>query len=153
MSSSEPNPTPTPPEPRATERLTEAVRNFQSAETPADRSLLTNDFVELATGGVPSHDVALALGSLLKTEPDTDVRLDILDRLVILDDPDMIFQVAIGLSLEQPRRVRSTAVQLLDSYGDKRVVPMLWQTAATDPDPVIRQAAANAAKSLNDAEP
>jgi hypothetical protein len=132
-------------------RLAQAVRDFQSTPDPAERSMRTNDFIELATGGVPSHEVAHALGSLLKSEPETKVRLDILDHLVILDDPDMIFQVAVGLAPDQPKQVRATAIELLENYGDKRIAPILSQTASSDPDPAIRDSAASAAKSLNEA--
>jgi len=130
-------------------RLQEPLRNFETISNKMDRSTAVTDMAKLADAGVPKPQVAEALGYLFRDENSVEVKTDILNELGSLDDPSAFDQIVQGLDPRQPDEIHATAIEALDTLGDKRAIPLI-QPFLTDRDEDVRNAAESAIDSLND---
>gem|GEM_PF-5957061 len=130
--------------------LQQVVQRFEAAADPDQRAEIASQFVELAYGNVPHGEITSTLAKLLQNEPDKEVKLNLLNCISEIDEPDVILKIGVALAPDQPKEVRSAAIDLLENYGDKRAIPML-QKAANDPDGEIAKHAADAVASLTEA--
>ena len=90
-----------------------------------------------------SREVVEALGVMFHQERSTEVRIDILNYLLYLDDPSSFQLLVQGADPNQPQEVRKAAIAVLGDYDDTWAVPTLQQLLS-DGDAEIRQAAQDA---------
>jgi hypothetical protein len=124
-------------------RLQAALKQYSSLGSTDARSALADDVANLVDDDVPIREVVEALGVMFHREPSTEVRIDILNNLLNLDDPSSYQLLVLGVDPNQPQEVRKAAISVLGDYDDTWAVPTLQQLLA-DGDAEIRQAAQEA---------
>lgn len=124
-------------------KLQAALKQYSSADDKSDRSALADDVANLVDDNVPVRDVVEALGVMFHQERSAEVRIDILNNLLNLDDPSSYQLIVQGADPNQPQEVRKAAIAVLGDYDDTWAVPTLQQLLS-DGDAEIRQAAQDA---------
>jgi hypothetical protein len=131
-------------------QLQDALRQYPTLDDPASRSALVDRVLAMTETAATGQVVAQALEMIFHQESTAKVKLDILNDLILLDEPYSIISFLEGIDPNQPQEVRAKAIDALGNLGDPRAVPFLQQFIA-DPDPDIRDAAKNALEALADA--
>src|ERR1039458_798883 len=124
-------------------RLQAALKQYSSLDNKDGRSAVADDVANLVDDDVPIRDVIEALGVMFRQERSIEVRIDILNNLLNLDDPSSYQLLVQGADPNQPQEVRKAAVSVLGNYDDTWAVPTLQQLLS-DGDAEIRQAAQEA---------
>ena len=124
-------------------RLQAALKQYSSLDNKDGRSALADDVANLVDDDVPIREVVDALGVMFHQEPSIEVRIDILNNLLNLDDPSSYQLIVQGADPNQPQEVRKAAIAVLGDYDDTWAVPTLQQLLS-DGDAEIRQAAQEA---------
>jgi hypothetical protein len=124
-------------------KLQAALKEYSSLVNKDDRSALADDVANLVDDNVPVRDVVDALGVMFHQERSAEVRIDILNNLLNLDDPSSYQLIVQGADPNQPQEVRKAAIAVLGDYDDTWAVPTLQQLLS-DGDAEIRQAAQDA---------
>ncbi len=124
-------------------KLQAALKQYSALDNRDDRSALADDVANLVDDNVPVRDVVEALGVMFHQERSADVRIDILNDLLNLDDPSSYQLIVQGADPNQPQEVRKAAIAVLGDYDDTWAVPTLPQLLS-DGDAEIRQAAQDA---------
>ncbi len=124
-------------------QLQAALKQYSSLDNKDGRSSLADDVANLVDDDVPIREVVEALGVMFHQEPSIEVRIDILNNLLNLDDPSSYQLLVQGADPNQPQEVRKAAISVLGDYDDTWAVPTLQQLLS-DGDAEIRQAAQEA---------
>ena len=124
-------------------RLQAALKQYPALDNTEGRTTLADDVANLVDDDVPIREVVDALGVMFHQERSTEVKIDILNDLLNLDDPSSYQLIVQGADPNQPQEVRKAAVSVLEDYDDTWAVPTLQQLVS-DGDPEIRQAAQEA---------
>jgi len=124
-------------------KLQAALKQYATLDDKDDRSGLADDVANLVDDEVPVRDVVEALGVMFHQERSIEVRINILNNLLNLDDPSSYQLIVQGADPNQPQEVRKAAISVLGGYDDTWAVPTLQQLLS-DGDPEIRQAAQEA---------
>ena len=124
-------------------RLQAALKQYATLDSKTERSAVADDVANLVDDDVPIRDVVEALGVMFRQERSIEVRIDILNNLLNLDDPSSYQLLVQGADPNQPQEVRKAAVSVLGNYEDTWAVPTLQQLLS-DGDAEIRQAAQEA---------
>src|ERR1035437_3858623 len=104
-------------------QLQAALKQYSSLDSKDDRSSLADDVANLVDDDVPIREVVDALGMMFHQEPSIEVRIDILNNLLNLDDPSSYQLIVQGADPNQPQEVRKAAVAVLGDYDDTWAVP------------------------------
>jgi HEAT repeats len=124
-------------------RLQTALKQYATLDDKDDRSGLADDVANLVNDDVPVRDAVEALGVMFHQERSIEVKINILNNLLNLDDPSSYQLIVQGADPNQPQEVRKAAVAVLGDYDDTWAVPTLQQLLS-DGDAEIRQAAQEA---------
>ena len=124
-------------------KLQTALKQYSSLDDKDDRSGLADDVANLVNDDVPVREVVEALGVMFHQERSIEVRINILNNLLNLDDPSSYQLIVQGADPNQPQEVRKAAIAVLGDYDDTWAVPTLQQLLS-DGDAEIRQAAQDA---------
>jgi HEAT repeat protein len=124
-------------------KLQAALKQYSTLDNKDERSSLADDVANLVDDDVPVREVVEALGVMFHQERSTEVRIDILNNLLNLDDPSSYQLIVQGADPNQPQEVRKAAISVLGDYDDTWAVPTLQQLLS-DGDAEIRQAAQEA---------
>jgi hypothetical protein len=124
-------------------KLQTALKQYATLDDKDDRSGLADDVANLVNDDVPVRDVVEALGVMFHQERSIEVRINILNNLLNLDDPSSYQLIVQGADPNQPQEVRKAAISVLGDYDDTWAVPTLQQLLS-DGDAEIRQAAQEA---------
>ena len=124
-------------------QLQAALKQYPSLDNKDGRSSLADDVANLVDDDVPIREVVEALGMMFRQERSIEVRIDILNNLLNLDDPSSYQLLVQGTDPNQPQEVRKAAISVLGDYDDSWAVPTLQQLLV-DGDAEIRQAAQEA---------
>jgi hypothetical protein len=133
-------------------RLQAALKQYSALDNKDDRSALADDVANLTDDDVPVRDVVEALGVMFHQERSIEVKTDILNNLLNLDDPSSYQLLVQGVDPNQPQELRKAAISVLGDYDDTWAVPTLQQLLS-DGDPEIRQAAQEALAGKTDRTP
>jgi hypothetical protein len=133
-------------------KLQAALKQYATLDDKDDRSGLADDVANLVDDDVPVRDAVEALGVMFHQERSVEVRINILNNLLNLDDPSSYQLIVQGADPNQPQEVRKAAVSVLGDYDDTWAVPTLQQLLS-DGDPEIRQAAQEALAGKTDRTP
>jgi hypothetical protein len=131
-------------------KLQTALKQYTTLDDKDDRSGLADDVANLVDDDVPVREVVEALGVMFHQERSVEVRINILNNLLNLDDPSSYQLIVQGADPNQPQEVRKAAISVLGDYGDSWAVPTLQQLLS-DGDAEIRQAAQEALAQKTDA--
>ena len=124
-------------------KLQTALKQYATLDNNDARSSLADDVANLVDEDVPVHEVVEALGVMFHQERSVEVKTDILNNLLNLDDPASYQLLVQGADPNQPQEVRKAAIEVLGNYDDSWAVPTLQQLVS-DGDAEIRQAAQDA---------
>jgi HEAT repeat protein len=124
-------------------QLQTALKQYSSLVNKDDRSALADDVANLVDDNVPVREIVEALGVMFHQEQSVEVKTDILNNLLNLDDPSSYQLIVQGADPNQPQEVRKAAIAVLGDYDDTWAVPTLQQLLS-DGDAEIRQAAQEA---------
>jgi|SRR5579862_6410181 len=124
-------------------RLQAALKQYASLDGNNERSALVDDVANLTDDDVPVREVVEALGVMFHQERSIEVKTEILNNLLNLDDPASYELIVQGVDSNQPQELRKTAIAVLGDYDDSWAVPTLQQLLS-DGDAEIRQAAQQA---------
>jgi len=124
-------------------QLQAALKQYPSLDSKNERSALADDVANLVDDDVPVPEVVEALGVMFHQERTVEVKTDILNNLLNLEDPSSYQLIIQGLDPNQPQEVRTAAISVLGGYDDSWAVPTLQQLLS-DSDAEIRQAAQDA---------
>jgi HEAT repeat protein len=127
--------------------LQQALQQYQKTDDLDARKSLLNDVVSTADDDTSKQEAVQVLGKMFQGENSVDLKLEILEDLVLISHPSTIVPLVDAIDPSQPTEVRVTAAQALGSLGDKRAIPFLEQ-ALSDPDPEVQQAARDALDTL-----
>jgi hypothetical protein len=133
-------------------RLQAALKQYSSLDSKDDRSALADDIANLVDDDVPVREVVEALGVMFHQERSIEVKIDILNNLLNLDDPSSYQLIVQGIDPSQPQELRKAAIAVLADYDDTWAVPTLQQLLS-DGDAEIRQAAQDALAQKTDQTP
>src|ERR1017187_1602217 len=133
-------------------KLQAALKQYTTLDDKDDRSGLADDVANLVDDDVPVREVVEALGVMFHQERSVEVRINILNNLLNLDDPSSYQLIVQGADPNQPQEVRKAAISVLGDYGDSWAVPTLQQLLS-DGDAEIRQAAQEALAGKTDRTP
>jgi hypothetical protein len=129
-------------------KLQDALRQYPTLNEKDDRASLVMDVLGMTDNGATKQEVAQALGTMFHEEATTDLKLDLLDDLIMVGDNDSVPTFVEAIDPSQPKEVRTKAIIALENLGDSQTIPYLQQLL-TDPDPDVRQAAQEALDRLN----
>ena len=115
--------------PLAEEALEEALRERDSALAEAAIETLEE------VGGREAVD---ALGRVLESDADTDLKLRALDGLELLDEPGAADRIALGLRADD-KRVRERAAEALGLLDDPAAIRPLWDALDREQDEWVRE--------------
>jgi len=127
--------------------LQQALQQYQKTDDLDARKSLLNDVVSTADDDTSKQEAVQVLGKMFQGENSVELKLEILEDLVLISHPSTIVPLVDAIDPSQPTEVRVTAAQALGSLGDKRAIPFLEQ-ALSDPDPEVQQAARDALDTL-----
>jgi hypothetical protein len=130
-------------------KLQDALRQYPTLDGKDKRAALVNDVLGMTDAGASEPEVAQVLGTFFNSENNTEIKLDILDDLTLLDEPSAIVPFLEGIDPGQPQEVRTKAMRALGNLGDQRAVPFLRQFLG-DQNSEIRDAAQSALDALLD---
>jgi HEAT repeat protein len=133
-------------------KLQAALKQYAMLDNKDERSGLTDDVANLVDDDVPVREVVETLGVMFHQERSVEVRINILNNLLNLDDPSSYQLLVQGADPNQPQEVRKAAVSVLGDYDDSWAVPTLQQLLS-DGDAEIRQAAQDALAGKTDRTP
>jgi hypothetical protein len=131
------------------QKLQDALRQYPTLDGKDKRAALVNDVLGMTDAGASGPEVAQVLETMFRQEANTEIKLDILDDLTLLDEPYTIVPFIEGIDPSQPQEVRTKAMQALGNLGDQRAVPFLQQFLG-DQNSEIRDAAKSALDALAD---
>jgi hypothetical protein len=131
------------------QKLQDALRQYPTLDDKDKRAALVNDVLGMTDAGASGPEVAQVLETMFRQESNTEIKLDILDDLTLLDEPSAIVPFIEGIDPSQPQEVRTKAMQALGNLGDQRAVPFLQQFLG-DQHSEIREAAQSALDALAD---
>ena len=129
------------------QKLQDALRQYLTLDDKDKRAALVNDVLGMTDAGASGPEVAQVLETMFRQEGNTEIKLDILDDLVLLDKPYAIVPFLEAIDPGQPQEVRTKAMQALGNLGDQRAVPFLQQFLR-DQNSEIRDAAQSALDAL-----
>ncbi|MGD0652586.1 MAG: HEAT repeat domain-containing protein [Verrucomicrobiia bacterium] len=129
------------------QKLQDALRQYPTLDDKDKRAALVNDVLGMTDAGASGPEVAQVLETMFRQEANTEIKLDILDDLILLDEPYTIVPFVEGIDPHQPQEVRTKAMQALGILGDQRAVPFLQQFLG-DQNSEIRDAAKSALDDL-----
>ncbi len=129
-------------------KLQDALRQYPTLNEKDDRASLVMDVLGMTDNGATKQEVAQVLGTMFHEEATTDLKLDLLDDLIMVGDNASAPAFVEGLDLSQPKDVRTKAILGLENLDGNQMAPYLQQLL-TDPDPDIRQEAQDALDRLN----
>lgn len=129
-------------------KLQDALRQYPALNEKDDRASLVMDVLGMTDNGATKQQVAQVLGTMFHEEPTTDLKLDLLDDLIMVGDANATPTFLEGIDPGQPKEVRTKAILALENLDDSQTIPYL-QELLTDQDPDIRQAAQEALDRLN----
>jgi hypothetical protein len=125
-------------------KLQDALRQYPALKEKDDRASLVMDVLGMTDNGATKQEVAQVLGTMFHEEPTADLKLDLLDDLIMVGDNDAAPTFLEAIDPSQPKEVRTKAILGLENLDDSsRIAPYLQQLL-TDPDPDVRQEAQDA---------
>ncbi|MGA2221085.1 MAG: HEAT repeat domain-containing protein [Verrucomicrobiia bacterium] len=129
------------------QKLQDALRQYPTLDGKDKREALANDVLGMTDAGASGPEVAQVLETMFRQEANTEIKLDILDDLTLLDEPYTIVPFIEGIDPSQPQEVRTKAMRALGNLGDQQAVPFLQQFLG-DQNSEIREAAQSALDDL-----
>jgi len=129
-------------------KLQDALRQYPSLSDRDDRASLVMDVLGMTDNGATKQQVTQVLGTMFHQEPTADLKLDLLDDLIMVGDDGAIPAFVEAIDPNQPKEVRTKGILALENVGDSQAVPYIQELLA-DPDPDIRQTAQEAMDRLN----
>lgn len=93
--------------------------------------------------------IATALATLFAQEQTPELKVSILNAITEVGDAASLPLISGGLAPNQPLEVRTATMEAIGAMGDPKAIPLL-QGALADPDPDVKEAAADAIQELKD---